>query len=49
MFVLAVTVDFLFIFLVSHNRLSKFCQEADDDQTSFLFSVLVSQRMISLQ
>jgi hypothetical protein len=41
-FVLALIVDFLFIFLVSHNRLSKFCQEADGDQASLLLYVVVS-------
>jgi hypothetical protein len=49
MFVLALIVDFLFIFLLSRSRLSKFCQEVDGDQTSLLLCVPVSQRMISLQ
>jgi len=48
MIFLALIVNFLFIFLVSHSRLYKFCQEADGDQTSLLLCVLVSQRMISL-
>jgi hypothetical protein len=44
MFVLALIVDFLFIFLVSHSGLSKFCQEADGDQTSLILCALVSQQ-----